>query len=232
MWPEYFRAIREIRPKIALIENVRGLLSKGMHDVLRDLASIRYDAEWQVIPALALGAPHRRERVFIMAYPNDGRRLDGQVEVFTAESWEYAQRQLITGSKDMADARSRHSRTRQSSSQRGRECVVKGGETNDSRITCGQSHSRSSFPKKSYGSFNFQKQRRVQDMADCDKESMRELESLQRHAYGQWAVEPDVGRVVDGIPSRVDRIKCLGNAVVPQVAEAIGIMLLKSGVLQ
>jgi DNA (cytosine-5)-methyltransferase 1 len=104
MWPEYFRAIREIRPRAAIIENVRGLLSKGMHDVLRDLASIGYIAEWQVIPALALGAPHRRERVFIVAYPYDGGRLDGQAEVFTAESWEYAQRRIITGSPDMANS--------------------------------------------------------------------------------------------------------------------------------
>ena len=69
LWYEYVRLIGEIRPKYAIVENVRGLLSCGIEDVLQDLADIRYDAEWEVLPAASLGAPHHRERVFIVAYP-------------------------------------------------------------------------------------------------------------------------------------------------------------------
>lgn len=80
LWKEFARCIGESRPRYAIIENVRGLLSCGMEIVLHDLAEIGYDAEWEVLPAAALGAPHHRERVFIVAYPhgrfpNGGHRL-------------------------------------------------------------------------------------------------------------------------------------------------------------
>lgn len=69
LWLAYARLIGEIRPKYVIIENVRGLLSLGIEIVLGDLAESGYDAEWTVLPAAALGAPHHRERVFIVAYP-------------------------------------------------------------------------------------------------------------------------------------------------------------------
>lgn len=70
LWLEYARLIDEIRPKYVVIENVRGLLSLGIDIVLGDLAALGYDAEWEILPAAALGAPHHRERVFIVAYPH------------------------------------------------------------------------------------------------------------------------------------------------------------------
>lgn len=77
LWYEYRRMINEIRPRYVIAENVRGLLSCGIEGVLQDLAEIRYDAEWEVLGAGACGAPHHRERVFIVAYPrcthSDGR---------------------------------------------------------------------------------------------------------------------------------------------------------------
>lgn len=69
LWPEFARFIRCLRPRFALMENVPGLLVRGMGDVLGDLASLGYDAEWEVLPAAAFGAAHLRERVFIVAYP-------------------------------------------------------------------------------------------------------------------------------------------------------------------
>lgn len=81
LWYEYARLLGEIRPRYAIIENVRGLLSCGIEIVLRDLAALGYDAEWEVLPAAALGAPHHRERVFIVAYP-DGQRADARARLF------------------------------------------------------------------------------------------------------------------------------------------------------
>jgi DNA-cytosine methyltransferase len=74
LWPAMHNAICVLRPRYALMENVRGHLSLGFGRVLGDLAEIGYDAEWQVIPAAAVGAPHKRDRVFIVAYPNDERQ--------------------------------------------------------------------------------------------------------------------------------------------------------------
>jgi DNA (cytosine-5)-methyltransferase 1 len=70
LWREYARLIGEIRPRYALMENVAALLDNGMDVVCGDLARLGYDAEWQVISACAMGAPHMRQRVFIVAYPD------------------------------------------------------------------------------------------------------------------------------------------------------------------
>jgi DNA (cytosine-5)-methyltransferase 1 len=77
LWPELARVIGELRPSYAILENVPGILdiSRGavFGGILGDLARIGYDAEWQSIPASAFGAPHKRKRVFIVAYPNSER---------------------------------------------------------------------------------------------------------------------------------------------------------------
>ena len=82
LYAEVFRLACDIRPKFIILENVAGLLSGPSQQrgqwfgrILGDLASIGYDAEWENIPASALGAPHRRERVWIVAYPQrEGRQ--------------------------------------------------------------------------------------------------------------------------------------------------------------
>lgn len=73
LWYEFARIICEVRPRYVLVENVAALLTRGLSDVLSTLASFGYDAEWQCIPAAALGAPHRRDRVFIIAYSDSIR---------------------------------------------------------------------------------------------------------------------------------------------------------------
>ena len=82
LWGEMYRLIDELRPRIAVMENVPALLWKerGMHVVLSNLAQIGYNAEWTVISARQFGAPHLRKRVFIVTYPNQIRpRQDGEL---------------------------------------------------------------------------------------------------------------------------------------------------------
>ena len=69
LWPYYAAAIRSLRPRYAVLENVAGHLSLGFDRVLGDLAELGYDTDWIRLPASAAGAPHRRERVFILAHP-------------------------------------------------------------------------------------------------------------------------------------------------------------------
>jgi len=81
LWSEYARLIGEIRPRFVIVENVAALLGRGLGDVLGDLAALGYDAEWHCIPASAVGAPHIRDRVWILAYSRQivGRgRSDGE----------------------------------------------------------------------------------------------------------------------------------------------------------
>ena len=159
LWPEFLRIIRMVRPRIVLVENVPGLLTAGFGDVLDGLAGAGYDTEWTSVPAAAVGAPHLRWRIFIVAY-TDTIGWDG-------------------GSGEQRQGR-------------------RGEPQNSSR-----------------------------DMGDTDKPSEDSFaqEGRSRGAIGEsgwWDVEPRVGRVAPRVPRRVDRLRGLGNAVVPQVAEWIG----------
>ncbi len=69
IWPYIIKAISTLRPRIVVLENVRGHLSLGFKEVLKDLAENGYDARWQVVRASDVGAPHQRARLFIIAYP-------------------------------------------------------------------------------------------------------------------------------------------------------------------
>jgi len=73
LWFEFDRLIGELRPSIAVVENVGALLHRGLDEVLGCLAALGYDAQWHCIPASAVGAPHERDRVWIVAYADDGQ---------------------------------------------------------------------------------------------------------------------------------------------------------------
>lgn len=77
LWPHVLNAISVIRPRFAIFENVRGHITLGLREVLEDLASIGWNAEWTVNRASDVGAPHHRERLFILAYP-DGERFEAK----------------------------------------------------------------------------------------------------------------------------------------------------------
>ena len=88
LWFQMARIIGEIRPRFVIVENVAELLANGFGDVLRSLASIGYDAEWDCIPAAAVGAPHLRDRVWVIAHPQEEPGL------YESNAWESAKRLL------------------------------------------------------------------------------------------------------------------------------------------
>ena len=90
IWPHIKRAISELRPKYVVLENVRGHLTLGFDRVLGDLTEIGYDAKWSLVSAAEVGAPHKRERLFVIAYPNsnaceESRRTDRGISSETSE---------------------------------------------------------------------------------------------------------------------------------------------------
>lgn len=88
LWFEFLRLIQEIKPKFIIAENVSALRSRGLDEVLRSLAEVGYDAEWHCIPASTVGAPHRRDRIWIIGYPNNIPGLETtQVLMPDGESW-------------------------------------------------------------------------------------------------------------------------------------------------
>jgi DNA (cytosine-5)-methyltransferase 1 len=175
LWPWVREAISRLRPRYAILENVRGHLSLGGATVLGELASIGYDAEWRVISAASVGANHRRDRIIIVAYPNDTGPHSASVNA--ADTGEQAQRGVGGCSTNVAYPANGIGR-------------------------CPEPHGVQTV----YG-----------QTTELGKQGWHS-----RSISDWWQVEPDVGRVADGVPHRVDRLRGLGNAVVPQVAEVIG----------
>lgn len=169
LWFEYARLIGEVRPRYAIMENVGALSFRGLETVLGSLAEIGYDAEWCNICASDVGAPHKRERLWIVGYPHSMRMERQGAKFQTARTGR-------TG-KDVADTSSKRL-------ERRKETILK-----EERW-----HSCTGYDREKAGS---------------------------GWRNSQWATEPNVGRVANGVPSRVDRLKCLGNSIVPQIAELI-----------
>lgn len=172
LWPWVRDAISALRPDYAILENVRGHTTMGGLQVIGELAQIGYNAEWRIVSAAGLGAPHRRERLFIVAYP-DSKREYGRGHIYREKSVE--QRKAV----QIAFNRSNSEMANAYDNRRGQSFTAQKKEQ--------ERRSETAFSK-------------------CD----------------WWKVEPCVDRVANGVPSRVDRLRGLGNAVVPQVAEYIG----------
>jgi DNA (cytosine-5)-methyltransferase 1 len=89
LWPYIKEAVSILRPQYVILENVRGHFGLGFREVLSDLASIGYDARWTLIRASEVGAPHRRERLFILAYPNSTRQTrPNACDIQTPKPWD------------------------------------------------------------------------------------------------------------------------------------------------
>lgn len=81
IWPNIAGIIADVRPRYVFLENVTGLIRAGLANVLADLAALGFDAEWGVLSAAAVGAPHRRQRVWILAYADDERHEPSHVGI-------------------------------------------------------------------------------------------------------------------------------------------------------
>jgi DNA (cytosine-5)-methyltransferase 1 len=177
LWSEFARIIRELRPRYVLVENVAALLGSGSYQpFLGNLAALGYDAEWECIPAAAVGAPHLRDRLFIVAYTSSTRIRSISIQ---------------PGRQGQAD-----------SDINGRGSPLVYSDRNTAR----------------------------RESQSTDEAAGRRLPYLSERfsgGRGSWRIEPDVDRVAHGIPARVDRLRGLGNAVVPDVAEFVGRLIVE-----
>jgi len=213
LWGEFARIIRQVKPRWVVAENVTGLLSansgRAFAEVLRDLAQIGYDAVWNVFPAGGqggVGAPHRRERIFIIA-----KKITDTNDKRVKRRKRLA---LVQDGRDSDRIRSTLADTDREGSS---------APLQRSSRSSGQQESTSKVSRESNA------------MADTDSTQRKRNSSTVRisekhtdiSSSSWWKSEPDVGRVAHGVPNRVDRLKALGNAVVPQVAKQIGEMIME-----
>jgi len=214
LWREYARLIGELRPLYVLVENVAALLSRGLGDVLGDLAALGYDAEWHCIPASAVGAPHRRDRVWILAH---------------AQCHVQRQDALSDGRKAGVGERAAGERRQGPSEASGCSSVLadpagerRGEARANSQRPAERSAGRGHVPHAD--TLNAQGLQQGRNDAFIRREQVERQARLSSGAGGDhdWSVEPAVGRVAHGVPDRVGQLRAYGNAVVPQIPELIG----------
>lgn len=191
LWPEMFRIIEEIRPTWVVGENVANFVNMELDRTLSDLESIGYKGQSFVIPACAVDAKHRRDRTFVVAYSNSERFQKKRAEQQTAG---IAGKSEVIPNTDSAGLEGENRAKLESSNPSGCCSMADPENQGDVRRYWGISNDDGSSEKRNY-------QRRGTETNDGRQ---------------RWSIEPDVGRVVNGVPNRVDRIKGLGNAVVPQ----------------
>ena len=204
LWSEYARIIGELRPSFTLVENVAALLGRGIDRVAGDLAALGYDAEWEVVSAADVGAPHLRERVWILAYPRSLAREQRLIpDLFRGRSDEAEQAGMGNGEvSDSGGGRCGPESGREVQLSRRTEAIGGSEDVADSGL----------------------KQRdRWRDWT-CGwgwepEEALRDARGGGREEAWMSIPESLLGRVAYGVPAVVDRLRGLGNAVVPQIPE-------------
>lgn len=228
LWREFARLVGELRPRFALVENVGALRGRGLAAVLADLATLGYDAQWHVVPAAAVGAPHLRERVWIVAVASHADAGQRDYE----EGSVCARRNATVVGGHEADAHAAGQRRGASRRSFGLRARDKGAQSDDVGTP-----GRGIAP----------------NAPDATSPGSPQLRGLQRRlaralaaASTPWerTTEPPLRGVDDGVPSGMDgrerarrlklirgqdreRTKALGNAVLPLIPELIGRALLE-----
>ena len=164
LWPEMLRVIREVEPSWIICENVPGIINLELDNCLSSMENSGYSCQSFVVPACAVDAPHRRDRVWVVAHASI-KRLQGSEETGDSERSGEDGKQFSAGLNGIS------------------------GRDKSSAQSC------------------------LGGMAD---------------GVSRWLDEPGgTPRVIEGCPDRVNRLKALGNAVVPQVVEVLGRMVMK-----
>ena len=220
MWREMARIIHEVRPRYVFVENSPMLTSRGLGRVLGDLAAMGFDARWGVLGAADVGAPHQRDRIWIVAKWR-GHLPHAQHD--RIRWWEQQQESFETTHRQMADPDIiglDESKTKRDRTQEQQVCQNEldyGSEVWSETIGCGQLGDEKELAN-STGS-GLQGQGEFEQ--PINSKTYRDWEASQSTNVREsdfWATEPNVGRVVNGMASRVDRIKALGNGQVPLCA--------------
>lgn len=206
---EILRLSKEIRPKFIFLENVPAIRTRGASRVGKELASLGYDCRWDTLSAAEIGAHHKRERWFLLAYAYS-ERLRIEWSRRERRKTKISSEFTIYGSeKPLADTEifTQREPTNQTNTESARR------KTWNESLDCSQYVADPLRSRLSVGNVSG-------EFGKADVTSPRcELGGTSPASARYWEVEPDVGRVADGVSFRVDRLRSLGNSVVPLQAK-------------
>jgi DNA (cytosine-5)-methyltransferase 1 len=238
LWPEMFRVIKEVQPTFVIAENVRGIINiqDGMvfETVCSDLESEGFEIQTFIIPAAGVGAPHKRERVWIVGYSKHNGSLTSEIKRGDNKINDRTEEREDTTFKPERAGRSRDNEimenTRRklherSSVREKNEDEIKKENANKFERSSSESASNVANTKSEQ---SISKYYREQPGETSEQEQIKSRGSSSwtlREA--NWLSEPNVGRVVNGVPGRAHRLRGLGNAIVPKIAEEIGRSIMK-----
>ena len=212
IWPYIRKIVAQKRPAWCVFENVYGHLSLGIDQVLSDMEAEGYTTRTFIVPACSVGAPHKRDRVWIIAHTDNPRQSTGEGQPAASQEGNDVGR-LCT---DVAH-------TDSAGRGQGNQAVARGSaEQFDSSSIQSRTSVAYADDTRSQG--------RLSRGTHTERQGQLGHTRRSGAVYGQspqewWSVEPDVGRVAHGISRRVDRTKGLGNAIVPQIAQRIGLTI-------
>ena len=202
MWGEMARIIHEVQPRYAFVENSPMLTSRGLGRVLGDLASMGFDARWGVLGAADVGAKHQRDRIWIVGKQMGNSNNNGQIATKIRSS-------PIQGSNNYKGGQEQASQSQRSSKQHGELAYAQQqgleGRPNSGKQEIAWAGSGGALADTSFRRYKPSKSKICTGW-----------DSFKHKSW--WAIEPDVGRVANGVAARVDRLKAIGNGQVPLCA--------------
>lgn len=210
LWEEMLRVIATIKPTYVVGENVTGIIGLALDTVLSDLEAQDYTTETFIIPACGKNAWHRRDRVWIVAYANSIGRQNEQKE----------------NGQPLCNGNGNDTIEKQSGGQQQCRVGESGNIFSDTESIGGQFARVSRERRTGFENGSSDNGRILSNAHDTGCKEQREqftdgTKFFAPKCSSWWETEPGVGRVVDGLPGRVDRLKGLGNSIVPQVAYEI-----------
>ena len=269
IWPYILRIVAQKRPTWCVFENVYGHVALGLDQVLADLEAEGYATRTFIVPACGVNAPHRRDRLWIVAHSTgnrdrrDTRKLPqtneqaqkerSEKRLFQSDPTSEVYREDVAytdtrlSNRENEEVRTRGNTFDSSGTGSGTEDVahsegiIQNGIRGEANQVSDRGNTRLELECGSYRQFSGEPEQNVADTQSeqstpddngGEQGAVSEPQQVQPRGSDSWGgrgcnweTEPDVGRVAHGIPRRVDRLKGLGNAIVPQIAMNIGLAI-------
>ena len=216
MWAHMARVVSEVRPRYVFVENSPMLVTRGLERVLGDLTKIGYDTKWIVMGAADVGAPHKRDRIWIFGSDSSIKRCD------IGGSDRQERHILYDVNRNAAESQSKRDGWFGRFGSISSDVAYSGCKLRETRDTTRlDSEAQIGAASAVHNQSSRTGQISDPDSAQCKRMQFTERAKSQHSDFGNsrwWETEPNVGRMADGVAFGMDRLKAIGNGQVPLCA--------------